>query len=257
MAYIELMRLRKALLIYAAVVVAVFLLILIPSHWPGAVIHTDSAVSIPLSVLLPIVGFCAIIFATAIGTSLNRENDGVEMVWTKPVSRERLALTYIGLDLAAIVLAYVLAFALALIILASFGLLKFIHADAAWFPILMVTLGVAFMWYGLLQSLTSWQAGGRGGIIIGLSWAACAFLLPALTAATIRSPGLHQFILVLNFLNPLAYISASGSSHVHVGVSVGGPTPIPHDVWARVAITWGFSLLGSLAAIVGWKRLEV
>src|SRR4029077_2513671 len=108
MAYVEMLRLRKALAIYAIVVVAVFLLILIPSHWPGAVVHGDTAVSIPLSVLLPIVGFCAIIFATTISTSLNRENDGVEMVWTKPVSRERLALTYIAFDLAAIVLAYAL-----------------------------------------------------------------------------------------------------------------------------------------------------
>jgi hypothetical protein len=255
MYYVELLRLQRAFMIYGGVVLAVFLLILIPSHWPGAVVNKGDSGLIPLSALVTIVGFCAIIFATTIGTTLNRENDGVEMVWTKPVARERLALAYIALDLAAIVVAFFLALVLAVLIFASFGLVKIIQPDDKWIPFLLLTFGIAFMWYGLLQGLTSWHV-RRGGIVVGLSWALAAFVLPGLTALTMHSPGLHEVVMALNLLNPLAYLSSS-SAHIHIGVSTGGPSLIPHDVWVRAAMTWGFGVLGCLAAIVGWKRLEV
>jgi hypothetical protein len=254
MYYIELLRLRKSFIIYGGILGALFLLSMITTHWPGAVVNKGDSGTIPLSVLLSIVGFCAIIFATAIGTSLNRENDGVEMVWTKPIARERLAVMYIALDLAAIIVAFLVPLALAVLIFASFGLTKIIQPDDKWISVLILTFGIAFMWYGLLQGLTSWQS-GRGGIMVAISWAAAAVVLPLLMAATARSPGLHEVIMVLNLLNPLAYLSSS--AHVQIGVDAGAPTLIPHDVWARVAMTWGFGILGSLAAIVGWKRLEV
>jgi ribose/xylose/arabinose/galactoside ABC-type transport system permease subunit len=255
MTYVQLLRLRKQFMVYSWIVALIFLLILIPTHWPGAVVHGDDPGRVPLSVLLAVVGFCAIIFATTLGSSLNKENDGVEMVWTKPVTRERLAASYIALDLVAIVASYALAFVLALLVIASFGLLHIIQVDGKWLPVLVLTLGVAFMWYGLLQAMTSWQV-GRGGMIIGLSWAAAAFVLPALIALTMGNPGLHQVALALNLLNPLAYLS-SGSAHVHVGISAPGPTLIPQDPWVRAAMTWSFGIVGSLVAIAAWKRLEV
>jgi hypothetical protein len=254
MYYIELLRLRKSFIIYGGILMSLFLLSMITTHWPGTVVHKGESGTIPLSVLLSIVGFCAIIFATAIGTSLNRENDGVEMVWTKPIARERLALMYVALDLAAIVVAFLVPLALAVLIFASFGLTKVIQPDDKWISVLILTFGIAFMWYGLLQGLTSWQS-GRGGIVVAVSWAAAAVVLPVLMAATARSPGLHEVVMLLNLLNPLAYLSSS--AHVQIGVDAGAPTLIPHDVWARAAMTWGFGLLGSLAAVVGWKRLEV
>jgi len=254
MTYVQLQRLRKALTVYAVVVVVVFLLILIPTHWPGADVHNDAG-TIPLSILLAIIGFCSILFATVIATSLNKENDGVEMVWTKPVARERLAAAYIALDLAAIAAAYVIALALALVLIASFGQLGAIKPDEKWLPTLLLTFGIAFMWYGMLQALTSWQV-GRGGMIIGLSWALFSFVLPAVIILTMRTPGLHEIVLALSLLNPLAYLTSS-SAHIHIGISARGPTYIPSDVWVRIALTWGFGVLGSLIAIAGWKRLEV
>jgi hypothetical protein len=254
MTYVQLLRLRRALTVYGGIVLTVFLLILIPTHWPGVDIHNDGSGSLPLSILV-LVGFCAIIFATVIGTSLNSENDGVEMVWTKPIARDWLALRYIALDLMAIVAAFVLAFILAILILASVGLASSIRADTAWLPTLLLIFGVAFMWYGILQGLTSWQT-SRGGMIIGLSWAASVFVLPAFVWLTLRSPVLHEIAMVLNLLNPLSYFTGH-NAHVHIGISPPGPSLIPHDIWLRVAMSWGFGLLGSLAAIVGWKRLEV
>jgi len=248
------LRLRKALTIYAGVVGAVFFLILIPTHWPNATVHNDTNGSVPLSILL-LVGFCAIIFGTAVSTSLNRENDGVEMVWTKPIARDRLAMRYIALDLAAIAVAFVVALVLAVLVFASFGMLGAIRADEGWFSTALLIFGVAFMWYGILQALTSWQT-GRGAIVIGLSWATFAIVLPAFLALTAHIPGLHEIAVALNFLNPLSYLSTNNGT-IHIGLSTGGSSLIPHDTWLRVAITWAFGLLGSVAAIAGWKRLEV
>src|ERR1700686_4944976 len=147
MYYIELLRLRRSFIIYGGILGALFLLSMITTHWPGAVVNKGDSGIIPLSVLLSIVGFGAII------------------------------------------------------------------------------------------------------------WAAAGVVLALLMAATARSAGLHEVIMVLNLLNPLAYLSSS--AHVQIGVDAGAPTLIPHDVWTRAAMTWGFGLFGSLAAIVGWKRLEV
>ena len=254
MTYVQLLRLRKALTIYSVVVVVVFLLILIPTHWHGAHVNNDTSGSIPLSIVF-LVGFCAIIFATASGTSLNRENDGVEMVWTKPIARGQLALRYIGLDLAAIAVAFIVAFILAVIGLASFGLAGSIRADDTWLPTLLLYFGVAFMWYGFLQALTSWQT-GRGGMLVGLSWAAFALVLPAFLGLTTHVAGLHEVAMALYVLDPLGYLGSSGG-HVQIGISTSAASPIPHDIWLRIAMTWGFGILGSLTAIVGWKRLEV
>jgi len=186
---------------------------------------------------------------------LNKENDGVEMVWTKPVARERLAAAYIAADLVAIAASYVIALALALLLIASLGQLGAIQPDEKWIQTLLLTFGIAFMWYGMLQALTSWQI-GRGGISIGLSWALFSFVLPAVIILTMRTPGLHEIVLALSLLNPLAYLSSS-SSHIHIGISAGGQTYVPNDVWVRISMTWGLGVLGSLIAITGWKRLEV
>ena len=256
MIYVQLLRLRKSFVIFGIIIGTLLLLGIVTSHWPGAEIDTGSGPhKIPLSGLLFFAAYCGIAFATAIGTSLNRENDGVEMVWTKPISRERLALLYLLCDLAAIVVATALALAAVLIGMASVGFLKYLFVDAGSLKVAALGLGVAFMWYGMLQALTSWQV-GRGGMIIGLSWALFSFVLPAVIILTMRTPGLHEIVLALSLLNPLAYLTSS-SAHIHIGISARGPTYIPSDVWVRIALTWGFGVLGSLIAIAGWKRLEV
>jgi hypothetical protein len=255
MIYVQLLRLRKSFVIFGIIIGTLLLLGIVTSHWPGAEIDTGSGPhKIPLSGLLFFAAYCGIAFATAIGTSLNRENDGVEMVWTKPISRERLALLYLLCDLAAIVVATALALAAVLIGMASVGFLKYLFVDAGSLKVAALGLGVAFMWYGMLQALTSWQKGGRGGMMIGISWGA-AFVLMAFAAGTRGNPALHALFTFINIFNPLAYFGGYViSSHASSGQL---QTFVPIDTWARAALTAGFGVVWSAIAILGWKRLEV
>ena len=84
------------------------------------------------------------------------------MVWTKPIERGRLALEYVLLDFAAIVITFFSAAVLCVLAVASLGLLTRIAVDDRTIPTLVIGLGAAFMWYGLLQGITA-PLRARGG----------------------------------------------------------------------------------------------
>jgi hypothetical protein len=262
MSYVQFLRLRKALTVYGIVVGGLFLIALALGHSPDAVIdfsdgshrefHATS--SLPLSGLLFFAAWCAIIFATAVCTSLNREYDGVEMVWTKPIARERLAVLYIVLDFIAILVAFVFAAALSAIAVASVGGLKHFSVDDRAVPTLVIGLGAAFMWYGLVQGLTAGQR-RRGVIIVGVSWGS-AFLLLVLAESTRGiSPPIHLLSTLLNVFNPLAYFSSYSLSGFGAHASPVLPQALA-GTEMRSILTWTIGFLGCVAAVVGWKRLE-
>jgi len=266
MTYAQVLRLRRALLVYGWVVGGIFLVVVLLGHLPNASFDVDTSsghhtmknvTSIHLSGLLFLTGWSAIIFATVIGTSLNKENDGVEMVWTKPIERGLLAVRYIALDFGAILAAYAVAVALCLLALGSFGLLKYLIADDRTAPTLVIGLGVAFMWYGLMQALSSWQPGGRGGMIIGLSWAA-AFVLASLAGATAAGglQALHPLFVALDVVNPLAYFSSYALSGYGAHQSPVLPQALAGTAMRELA-TWSIGIVCCVAAVAGWKRLEV
>jgi hypothetical protein len=201
----------------------------------------------------------AIIFGTVCGRSLNQDNGNVEMVWTKPIARERLAVAYMLLDITAIVAAYLWGLVLIVIIIASIGALQYVSVDASSVPTALLGLGAALMWNGELQALTAGRIGG-GGLMVGLSWAAFAWLLPICTAlSALWGPAVHSFFVALNYLNPLSYLATSNGGHVHIGEGTSGVQQsfIPLSDWTRAAITWALGLAGWAVAIFAWKRLEV
>jgi len=266
MTYAQILRLRRALRIYGFVVGGIFLVVVLFGHLPNASFDVDTSSghhtlngvrSINWSGLLFFSGWTAIIFAAVIGTSLNKENDGVEMVWTKPIERGLLAVRYIALDFGAILAAFALAVALCLLMLASFGVLKYLIVDDRTVPTLVIGLGAAFMFYGLMQALSSWQPGGRGGMIIGLSWAT-AFVLASLAGATAGGglQALHPLFLTLDIVNPVAYFS----SYTLSGFGAHASPVLPQAIAGtemRSIVTWSIGILGCAVAIAGWKRLEV
>jgi len=261
MYYVQLLRLRKALTWFGAAITAVALLIVITMHLPHAETDLSAAKgTIPLSVLFLGASLIAILFATICGTSLNQENEGVEMVWAKPIARERLAFEYMLCDLAAIVTAFVYGLILILLVFASLGATSVIVVDGSAPAAAVLGLGVAMMWNGELQALTSWQI-GRGGLMIGLSWAVFAWLLPMCTLlSTYWNPSAHAFLVAANYLNPLAYLATGGGGHIQINSSssaANGTVLIPLGWWARAAIAWSLGIAGWGAATFAWKRLEV
>jgi hypothetical protein len=282
MAYVEFLRARRAFYIFAIVVAALVgfaLLSLFTSHGgsrggnsfrlgfgyaiifhkgaDGRITETPVSdipdVAIPLGVLFGIAAYCAAIFATILSTSLNRERDGLDFPLTRPVSRERIALSYFGVDLLAIAAVFTFTLiVLCLVPLATAGLLGRITVTPQSWWILVLGLGVSFMWYGLVQAVTARLRVG-GGWIAGGSWALFSVLL-LLPGATFLGPIVHFAVVVLNFINPLAYFHS-------VGIGDDRDVTI-HSLYglglaARSGIVWAIGVVACTIALQSWKRIEV
>jgi hypothetical protein len=254
MELVEFYRVRRILIWYAAIVAAIVLLVLLFSNNPNIVIdvgeHADYGAQ--LTTLLGIAMFFTAAVASWIGLSLNAENATREFAWTRPIARTALAARYIAIDLAALAVAYAFTVlgAWTIVAVAAHGA---VAIDPAAPVALLLSAGVVAMWYALLQ-LVSAPFRGRGGSIAGVLWAASLVLI---SVAQVTPRGfLHAIALVLNVINPFAYLSTM----VHTD-SAGAAGPLP-SVWAldpmlRAGIVWLFAGLFCAAAVAIWTRREI
>jgi hypothetical protein len=250
MGYVEILRARRTILIYSIIVGALAVLAITgvlssPKH--GITIdhgHSGSTDVIPLSFLVIGAGFIATIIASILGASLNRERPNLALTWTKPVSRERFALTYIGVDAIGILSAFAIVLAAALFVLWAIGAGGFVAVDRDVMSDLLLCLGIAFAYYGVLQALSA--AAARGGAAVGISWPV-AFAL--VLVASVQLPAvLHQAIIALNFLNPIAYLTSVGKGTAE--------SILPVTLQVRIALVWLLAVASCAVAVVIWKRLE-
>lgn len=271
MDYVEFRRVRRALTIYAiflfiGAIVAVVsfhnasmhnvggnVIVSIDSGKPQNLAMRDAIarLHIPLALLLGLAGWCAVVMATVFASSLNKENDGANFVFVKPISRERLALQYMAIDLTGIASAFVLACAAIFGSLAAVGWFGRIVVDAQWFSVAALGLGIAFMWYGIMQAVTA-SYRGKGGALVGWSWAIFGGL-SGMSSATFLGPVVVAVARVLNVFNPIAYFSGLVSSHGAVRIYSLEGLPIA----ANVGIAWSIGLIGCALATRLWKRVEV
>jgi hypothetical protein len=210
----------------------------------------DAHFTIPLGILFGIAAYLAMGFATILGTSLNKENGRGGFAFTKPISRERLALTFIGIDLVAIAAIFVFTILLGFASFAVLGILGKVVIDPSVAMVAAVGLGATVMWYGLLQAATAMRVSG-GGLFVGMSWVLFTLGLP-FYAITFLGPIFHSLIAVINFFNPLAYFALTSHNEVVSTASILGFAP-----GASIAITWSIAIAACIAAIYGWKRVEV
>jgi hypothetical protein len=258
MGYIEFLRLRRAFYWYGGVLVGVTLLGLVSLNLNATHVERGNPGELGISGVFAIAVYCGAVFATVISRSLNKENDGVEMVWTKPVSRQRLALQYFAYDLGAIVVATLLAALLMSIVLLDVGAImhtpvSLVVFDAQSTSSLALGLGVAFMWYGLLQAATAWSV-NSAALAVGLSWG----LFAALIAFSHTPPSVfHSIVMALNVLNPLAYMTAVTFSDAGGVVNATTHSIFAGNIWQRAGIAWAIGLAACAGAIALWKRLEV
>jgi hypothetical protein len=280
MAYVEFLRARKVFYFFAGIITAligVLLLSLFASHGGsgdtfrlglGSAIviqkgadgrlhqvplNAMSGLNVPLGALFGLATYCAAIFATLLSTSLNRERDGLDFPFTRPVSRERMALSYFAVDLAAVFAAFAFAFVvLCLVPLAVAGLLgRITSTPQAWW-ILALGLGMSFMWYSIIQAVTAGMR-GSGGWIAGGSWALFGVLL-LLPQVQWLGPVVHGIVLALNFVNPLAYFNSIQSNAAHE-VTAGSTLGI--GIASRAGLVWMIGIVACAIAVTSWKRIEV
>jgi hypothetical protein len=203
-----------------------------------------SGLALPLAGLVPVATFFAAIYASSVGASLNRESSTRDISWTKPISRTLLALQFVLVDLAGVAIAFAVAVLATVIVVMRIGAIPVF--DAALVPAVLLGLGVAAMWYALIQALTFWF-GPAARTVGGILWPV-AFV--ALGVASI--PGIYGVLArAFDVINPLAYIDFNVNGNSRLG---GGLWTLPAD--ERALIVWLFAAVFCAIAVTMWPRKE-
>jgi hypothetical protein len=245
--YIEYVRARRALTVYAIIVAAIVALALLvrvnvnvyPQSGP---IHT------PIDILTVTSGFIIAILGTVLATSLSSHVSGhLEIAWTKPIPRDRLIAQTFAIDIGALAVAYVATMIVAITINAVFGS----HLDYTTSQLGHVAAELLFpiALYAMVQGVTS-AVGRRAGMIAGLAWP--VMLLAGGVIPAPVPPFVHQAIVAINFLNPLALLSTNMRLGHYFNI-------LGRETWSPLALGDAGLIvaLGFAFALVQWRRLEV
>ncbi|MGH7737198.1 MAG: hypothetical protein ACREMP_04950 [Candidatus Tyrphobacter sp.] len=229
----------------------------------GGVVTVDTDEALPLRVLFPFAAFVALIIGTVLCGPLAKENDGhLDVVWTKPASRERLAIGYFLVDAVGMLASMAMTMLLIVILTALFEFPRFV-ADAQTLPTLALSILLPFAWYGLLTMCSaSIKKGGRGAVI-GLAWV-LAWILPpiALGLRYAQEPFFHAIGVGLSYLmllDPIVYM------HLSANFGPGGVTqgavgdmfgPLSAPALTRAAVLLFLTIVYSVISLIQWRRLE-
>jgi len=192
----------------------------------------------------------ALIVATVLGAPFGRENDGhLEIAFTKPISRTRLALETIAVDVAGIVAAWVLTVAALVIGHTIFEAPNYVYGPTDTIAIGVGLLG-AFAWYALLCAATASMKRAYGAVL-GVAWPV-AIGVHGIAVADIGYTPLAQAVqhvaTWLSWIDPLAYLHFGplfSAAHGSVS-SLANALPI-------LAI---LALVYVALAVVQWQRVE-
>lgn len=199
-----------------------------------------------------------LIMATILGAPLARENnDHLEVVFTKPISRVRYALEVIASDFAAIVGAFLMTVIAALACMALFQL-PMLTISGMGFMLGLVAVLASFAWYAMYIGISSWMKRGRGAVL-GLAWLA-EIIIHTFVNIPLGDSSLGQTVHALFFglatLNPIAYVNPD----LH-GTDTSAPTisslGMFHLSVESTALVLAALTIAYLAAgIIEWQRVE-
>ena len=192
------------------------------------------------------------ILATMLAGPLARENEHLEIAWTRPVSRERYALSAMGTDALAMVAALVLTIGVVSLAIALFTPPVYSVSNRTLPTLAFVLLG-PIAWYAML---TAASASLKRGLyrVVGIAWPV-AFLVTAMANGPIGSSStalaVYKTFHFLNYFNPLGYLS-----HMSATISDRGHLSV------NLSPAFGIGMLALLivvyvaAAVLQWRRVE-
>jgi len=253
--YVEFLRVRRALIIYAIVIVAITILNTVSLNIGHVhIVDGDPHIAklhVPLTIVLTLAAFGSLLFGTLLAGSLNRERETLALSWTRPIPRERLALSYMLVDLAGVVAAFFITLLVGAVPLVTTHLISRIYIDSDVLAAVALMLGITVMWYGIVQAATSWYR-GRAGLAVGLSWAFFILLL-VIGHRSNFGPLVESVTGALNYINPLAYASSYGRIEDYA-MDTNSYLALPESV--RVLASWSIGIVACAGAIFAWKRSE-
>jgi hypothetical protein len=246
--YVELLRARRALIWYGSILFAVLALgmaIAFKDGPPKIQMSHDMDPRIPIEYLLAGAAFGPLILAAFLAVGLDAEFKTVAIVWTRPISRLAVALRYVAVDGGTLIAAWALTLAACFLCIFVLGIGKYLTFGDHVGTYGLLVFGAGVMWYGLVVLVTTLLP-GRGAAIAGASWG-YALIVPGLASIPFP-PLLHQIMVGLNYLNPMAYIGNQGSSSHAI-------IPGSHEQHAVAA--WLIGLVAVAIATQVWTKREV
>jgi hypothetical protein len=219
--------------------------------------------TVPIDVIFGIAGYATCVMATMLAATLNRDRCHLPYMWTRPISRERIAFQYMAVDVVTIIVAYALVAGVAAAIALSAANMTITLSSHAAFHVVRTPetsasivryLALPLMWYAVVEVATSWN-GFRGGAAAGMSWAVFWGLL-ILRALVIDFPApLPQIVAALNLLNPLAYFTTRQGYSITLAAAGTHTIPLPYSI--QTILAYGIFAAGCIVAAYAWKRMEV
>jgi hypothetical protein len=190
-----------------------------------------------------------LLVASILGGALAKENDGhLELAWTKPVSRERYALSSVAVDAIAIIVSQLLTIAVSLAATLMFLVPRFSYGPNLAWAILLAFAG-PIAWYALITAASASLKRGPG-MVIGLGWVA-AVLIPGIAgalqgAANVNSIAAWFYAIfhALSYIDPISYFSYHKDQTTMM--------PLPAAVGVLLALIAGYVAL----AVAQWRRVE-
>jgi hypothetical protein len=252
MYYVELLAARHRLAWFSLAVVLIGMIAVTTVRLAPIPSADLPKIEVPVTVVLLGASWFACIMATLVAGTLSRDYSHLPYMWTRPVPRVRIALQYIAVDVAAILLAFLI---LAVVTVATLDAIPRLHIaiDVSAWPTLLRALAVPLMWYGLVEVATSWN-GARARAMIGVSWG--LFWVLAILDA-LGFPGiLGKLFVVLNVFNPMAYLPQTHAQNVDFQVGVLGLPPLPLSFNEQTVLVYTIFVVSCIIAIYAWKRME-
>lgn len=242
MFYVESLRATRSSLVCAYWLLAALAINLF--IWNAGHAKIDEPMQVSYVVVWAFAGVVTSIYASIIGCSLARENDGhLAVAWTKPFSRTTHGLAKIAVDLAAIAFVFVLTCAVVFVYLAAIGIIRdLVVTPDTWSLLARFAIAPA-AFYGLSQALTATLA-RQAGAVIGFTWVGLIALI-VLSMVGLPAP-FHAIVDFIDYANPLVYLAFDVDKNGAV---------ITYGTAGTAALAL-IAIIGNAIAIYRWQRLE-
>jgi hypothetical protein len=246
MEYVQILRARRILTWYTGLLIAGLIIEAISFYASHG--HNKNNGTVDFSMLAGGAGIAAMIIATLVAPGLSAEAaNTTALIWTRPAPRDAIGARFIGVDIAAILIGYVIMIVAVIAGIAIIGGLPALTFDAeSTLESVCLAVGGALMWYAVI-SVTVARLPGRGPLFAGLAWGVFPILV-ALFHAHSFPIWLHDVIYALNFLNPMAWLGGSSPQ--------GNSSILPFGYWTRVFGEWAIAIVLIVASVRLWSTRE-
>jgi hypothetical protein len=267
MEYVEILRARRHLIWFTAILGASFLLTLITAltghlHSGGEL----TALVIPVQYLEGICFFGALIIASFVAPGLHAEHTTLALTWTRPTPRATIAWRFIAVDLAAMLIGALVVGVVILLQLLVAGIARDISFNVGDFVVTLVeATGAALMWYAVVM-VVSVRIPERAGMVAGLSWIVFS-AVGVFANLPFFWPIVHDLLVVLNLFNPLAYFGGGGGGGATVSLhsSSGAMAPMPTPQYgelitapiAKIIVSYVIAGAALAATVRLWSTREI